>query len=286
MNYKKKILYSICTSPFLCKIFSHCLKFFNLDLTISAHRWQKRRKIEKTHEIGLREKRLNAEPIKLDFEKINFPNEDDLFREEWEFRPIELEGYFDNKMIFITKTKEAEPGYQVISPFVCYKDNEGRNCAILIDRGWIPYDWKENKDNMEKMQNENKKSRKIHGVLYRGDRKNKFSSGEEEDNKNLIQKENISGKWINEQPSELASYFKLANKELASKFIIKQVDFMKNENNNFVNSQYSRNMYPKLCNLNDLMFWTITPQKHQEYANFWFCASFFNVISNIFVWLL
>ena len=119
LSTKKKILYTVLTSPFAF-------------ITFKAYKWQTRRKVEKNIEIENRENRLKETPLLIKKENLN------LINDEWEFRPIMLQGSFEENLIHINKTKEAEPGYHIISPFKLDKDSNRSN-ALIVDRGWVPY---------------------------------------------------------------------------------------------------------------------------------------------------
>jgi cytochrome oxidase assembly protein ShyY1 len=34
----------------------------------------------------------------------------------------------------------GESGFQIITPFYCYRNSKGELQALLVDRGWIPFD--------------------------------------------------------------------------------------------------------------------------------------------------
>src|SRR4051794_14532047 len=103
MNFRKKIFYSVFTTPFAI-------------LTFNAYNWQTRRKSEKIQEMTDRENSLAHDPILM--------NEDFLskfvMKKEWEFKPVELIGFFDDKKLLINKTKDGETGFHIVSPFYCY----------------------------------------------------------------------------------------------------------------------------------------------------------------------
>lgn len=254
MNYtfKRKIIYTLFTAPFAV-------------LTFKAHNWQKRRKIEKINEIKIREERLAETPLKIDKDVLI----NDFEKEKVQYKPIELYGYFDYKnSILINKTKDSDPGFHVVTPFYCYKDNNYKYQALLVDRGWIPYDFILNN-------NEKQKFEKITGIIYKGDKTNKYSQVNDKKDTELNNELSQSTKKIFYMiPSEISNIIKLDNQDIASKFIIKQVDLREN----------SKQLYPRCLTKNDLMTWTITPEKHQDYANFWITATTLNIISNLIVW--
>ena len=56
---------------------------------------------------------------------------------------VTVKGYFDiEKEIQVEKNKNGEKGVDVVTPFYTHLDKEGNPCAILINRGWIPWDLK------------------------------------------------------------------------------------------------------------------------------------------------
>ena len=58
-------------------------------------------------------------------------------------------------------------------------------------------------------------------------------------------------------------------------FIIREVNFSNKDN-----------IYPKKLKMSDLMTWTIMPQTHQNYSNFWLFVTIINILSNIYIWIL
>jgi cytochrome oxidase assembly protein ShyY1 len=249
LSFRKKVLYTILTSPFAY-------------VTYKANKWQIRRKQEKIIEIETREHRLEETPRILDRETIN----EFKMSEEWDFRPVQLIGHFDaDKRLLINKTKDSEPGYHLVSPFYCYKDEQGNEKALLVDRGWIPSDYR-----LDRLQLDYNRESNITGIIYKGDTFNKYSKITDDSC------EAMRNKLFYMNPRELALNLKLDN-PIASQFIIKVVDFG-NQKKSF------KKQFPLLIKKDDLMVWTISPEKHQSYANFWISVTVFNVVSNIFVW--
>ncbi len=62
----------------------------------------------------------------------------------------------------------GERGIQIITPFYTHLDSNEKECAILVNRGWVPFDLKDQR--MHSLT-----QHKVQGVLYRGDAKNKYS---------------------------------------------------------------------------------------------------------------
>ena len=65
------------------------------------------------------------------------------------------------------------------------------------------------------------------------------------------------------------------NKDVASSAIFKAIEF---DNDN-------KSILPRVSNLSELSRFTISPEKHSQYAKLWYLITFTNVFSNMFVWL-
>ena len=64
----------------------------------------------------------------------------------------------------------GEKGYAVCTPFYTHLDANGKEQAIIVNRGWIPADFKAMKNHYNASA-----AGSITGVLYRGDAKTKYS---------------------------------------------------------------------------------------------------------------
>ena len=96
----------------------------------------------------------------------------DQFESEWSFKPVTLKGIFDHQKEFqIEKQYRGERGVQIITPFYTHLDAQGKENAILVNRGWVPYDLKD-----LRMHTAGHVAGKISGVLYRGDAQHKYST--------------------------------------------------------------------------------------------------------------
>ena len=249
------------------------MKINFLDLTVNAYNWQSRRKLEKIAELDIRHKRIKENLyeinplIQIKTAKELFPwidLDDNEFRQQWEFKGLDLKGYFDyTNRILISVTRYNEPGFNVIFPFYCYKEDGKGPFPVLVDRGWFPDYWNDKFDKAAKANSHIEEN--IIGVLYKGDKKNQFS--QENDLKN--------NKFFTQRPEEIAKILNLDNYEICSKFIVKE---RKTED--------YKKIYPQKVNINELMFTQISPQKHQEYAYFWFFVSSLNLATNVYVWLI
>lgn len=255
--YRKKLTYSLLTIP---------LAF----VSFNVYDWQLRRFLEKKRETQMRIERVSEKPKNIQtfyngHSEKSFPwiglNVKEL-NTEYAYRPIELNGQFDHsKQILVDKIKEGEEGFDVITPFYCYRDEHGEVQPVLVNRGWIPYDAKENflylVDTVGQIS--------IKGLVYKGEESNKYSK------ENDIKAEH----WNTLKPEEIATVMYLPNRKLASQFVIKQIEF----------NPVNKSSLPVVLNITDLARFPISEESNANYARFWKVAAFLNIFSNLFVWV-
>jgi len=70
----------------------------------------------------------------------------------------------------VTKDRNGEKGVDIITPFYTHLDGAGKEQAILVNRGWVPHDLKD-----QRLHFANSVMGTISGILYRGDAKTKYS---------------------------------------------------------------------------------------------------------------
>lgn len=70
----------------------------------------------------------------------------------------------------MTKERNGEKGVDVITPFYTHLDAQGKENAIIVNRGWVPWDLKD-----QRMHLASDQMGTISGVLYRGDNETKYS---------------------------------------------------------------------------------------------------------------
>ena len=59
-------------------------------------------------------------------------------------KPVQVRGIFDHtREIQVEKMRGGEKGVDVVTPFYTHLDAAGKEQAILVNRGWIPYDLKD-----------------------------------------------------------------------------------------------------------------------------------------------
>lgn len=253
--YKKKITYSLFTIPIAVTSFG-------------VYEWQKRRYLEKNAETDLRKTRINAQPedISKYYNQQSFPWLDLNLREfnkEYAYKPFELIGVFDHsREIRVNKLKDGDEGYQIITPFYCYTDESGEPQALLVDRGWVPKDFLETFRHRSGAQG----SLTIRGLIYKTEGVNKYTEKE-----NQINLE----KFYTINPVEISTFLLLPNKNITSKFLVKQIELNPNVKTSF----------PKILNIEDLTNFKISKETNRSYLNLWVGLTFVNIFSNMFVWL-
>ena len=70
----------------------------------------------------------------------------------------------------------------------------------------------------------------------------------------------------------------LANKSLARKVYLKSVNLT-------LDGKIEQARLPRPALPSDLVYWYVTPAKHQAYATFWFYLSGLNAAATVFIWL-
>jgi cytochrome oxidase assembly protein ShyY1 len=184
------------------------------------------------------------------------------FDEEYAYRPFELKGYFDHTKEILVKTqRDGEDGFQVITPFYCYTDSEGKNQPLLIDRGWITPEWARKKLHY----NGAIGPQTINGIFFKGNSSNKYSRNNE----------TMDNKWHVVKPDQIATYLLLENRDISSKYVVKQI----------VMNPIEKNAYPLTMNIDDVSNWPIAAQTNLDYSSLWLVATFANLFGNVFFWL-
>lgn len=96
--------------------------------------------------------------------------------------------------------QNGEKGVDVVTPFYTHLDASGKEQAILVNRGWIPYDLKD-----QRMHLNSQSMGAIKGVLYQGDARTKYSKPNSPTLNN----------YTDVQPKELALIMQTPNREEA-----------------------------------------------------------------------
>jgi cytochrome oxidase assembly protein ShyY1 len=89
----------------------------------------------------------------------------DQFEDEFSFKKIKVRGIFDhNREIQVEKMRNGEKGINIITPFYTHLNEKGEEQGILINRGWVPKDFRD-----QKMHHGVNNNTEIVGLLYRGE---------------------------------------------------------------------------------------------------------------------
>jgi len=253
--YKKKLTYSFFTVPLAV-------------ISYNVYDWQRRRMLEKNMQIQTRTQNVVEDSVDIQnlySSSTKFPwiglNVKQI-NERWAFKPIELNGQFDHsQQILIERNRQGEEGYDVVTPFYCYLDENNNVQPVLVNRGWIPYDNKTSNLHLENSVG----PITIKGCVYKGDTLHKYSK------ENDINSE----KWVSQKPYEIANYLYLPNREISSQFIIKQIEF----------NPINRTSTPIVYNVSELGHFPISPETNMNYANLWKSITFLNIFSNLLIWV-
>ena len=97
------------------------------------------------------------------------------FEDEYSFKKVKVRGIFDHtKEIQVEKMRNGEKGVEIITPFYTHLNDKGEECGVLVNRGWVPEDFKDLKYHYT-----GTTSGEVVGFLYRGDAPNKYSKKNE-----------------------------------------------------------------------------------------------------------
>ena len=185
----------------------------------------------------------------------------DDFENEFSFKKVKVRGIFDHsKEIQVEKLRNGEKGVEIITPFYTHLNEKGEECGILVNRGWVPEDFKDLKYHYT-----NSTSGEVTGILYRGDRQYKYSVA----NEPTIQR------YHTVNPYDFSLISQLKNQDEASKFMLMQID----------NDESARQILPTAPTAGEFKNWKITPQRHFAYAELWKYVTFAGIFANTAFWL-
>lgn len=183
----------------------------------------------------------------------------DKFEQEWSMKPVALKGYLDHeKEIKVLKWQNGEKGVEVITPFYTHLDKNEQPCAILVNRGWMPWDL------MDYKSDRNNSVSRVQGILYRGDAKTKYTKPNQP----------ALSSYTTVLPEELAVISQLPNPE-ARTFMLKAVDF----------DMEIRTPMPDVVSAGELSKFAISPERHAAYESLWNGVTYVGVVANTAFWL-
>jgi cytochrome oxidase assembly protein ShyY1 len=176
-------------------------------------------------------------------------------------KPVEIKGIFDhNREMQVEKERNGEKGVDIVTPFYTHLDSQGKEQAIIVNRGWVPWDLRNQRlhygaDTMGT----------ISGVLYRGDVETKYSKS----NNPTI------GQYLNVRPYDSSLIMQMPNQEEASQMMLHMIDFREDR----------RQVLPTVPSVNELSSFVISPSRHASYEMMWRMMAFSGVAANTALWL-
>jgi cytochrome oxidase assembly protein ShyY1 len=174
-------------------------------------------------------------------------------------KPVTLKGFLDHdKEVKVVKYQSGEKGVEVITPFYTHLDKDEKPCAILVNRGWMPWDL------MDYKSDRNNSVTKVQGILYRGDNKTKYSKPNQP----------AMTAFTTVYPEEISALSQLPNKESRT-FMLKAVDF----------DMEIRTPMPDVVSAEELSKFGISPERHAAYESLWNGVTYFGVLANTAFWL-
>ncbi len=108
----------------------HLLALVLAVLFINFGFWQLGRHADRQASNALLEARLAAEPL-------TYQARVESAEDDWAYRRATVRGRYapEHEVLLRSRARDGQPGYHVLTPLLF---EEGR--ALLIDRGWVPYD--------------------------------------------------------------------------------------------------------------------------------------------------
>lgn len=185
----------------------------------------------------------------------------DDFENDFSFKKVKVRGIFDHtREIQVEKMKNGEKGVEIITPFYTHLNEKNEECGILVNRGWVPQDFKD-----LKMHYTGVVAGEITGLLYRGDAQTKYS----------LPNEPTIERYHTVNPYDFSLITQLKNQDEASKFMLLQLD----------TNPEARQILPTAPLAQDLTKWSIKPERHEAYASMWKYLTFSGVFANTALWL-
>lgn len=185
----------------------------------------------------------------------------DNFENDFSFKKVKVRGIFDHtREIQVEKIRNGEKGVDIVTPFYTHLNEKGEECGILVNRGWVPLDFKD-----MKMHYTGITSGEVVGVLYRGDAQTKYS----------IANEPTIERYHNVNPYDFSLITQMKNQDEAAKFMLLQIDTNPN----------ARQILPTAPTQTDLTKWRIQPERHEAYAALWKYLTFTGIFANTALWL-
>lgn len=253
--------------------------------SIAYFNW--RLKMEKEFRIGhglyrLSTKAQNITPWKSQW-MTWYRMPDQEFDAYHRFMPYYVIGQLDySKEVLIPKTKTIDgvthDGFDVINPLYCYDggtvnaetiksknhiiDVGSERAAIVVNRGWIPYELKDKRNRL--WEKNSRQLVKINGTFMKAKDIHDYKTPNNPSN----------NEWHNLAPEDLARYWELPNRSEIKQFYFQQVG-LGDVNENLIEGGAARNKWPAIMskeqlirenygwwtheNVNKFAYYTLTP---------------------------
>ena len=183
------------------------------------------------------------------------------FEQDWNMKPVEIKGIFDDsREMRVVKMKNGEKGFDIVTPFETHLDKSGKVQSILVNRGWIPHDLRD-----QRMHYNTDALGTIRGLLYRGDADTKYSK-----RNNPTIKE-----YYTARPQELTLIAQCNNRDEAGQMMLHMVDF----------DEERRQILPTIPTSNELTKWVVSADRHASYEAMWRIMAFSGVLANTALWI-
>jgi hypothetical protein len=242
---------------------------FTIPAAVVCHEsseWQKRRKEEKEIELNRRTERLNQDVIditpvdgKFAFGELS-PQE---IEEKFGFRRVKVKGILDLEMEYRIKGYyRGEEGYFICNPLYTHVDEKKQPCGIIVNRGWISFDWQQIKEHTMVSTDGY-----FEGIIHTGDKMTKYDS----DTPNNP----LDGIWTKAIPAHLSLVSHLRNREDSDKAMLMLVEF----------DDEKQTIMPSAPTVDELTNWKNTPARHGAYHLFWKYTTYANLFANTMFWL-
>jgi cytochrome oxidase assembly protein ShyY1 len=267
------VVIKICTQRRLLSVSSQCqpsvsesLPNLHIVLSHQAYEFQARRKEDKLEEGVRRTSLLGQQAIDItpqnkgQFVWSKAANLD-AFENDYSFKKVKVRGIFDHtREIQVEKMRNGEKGVEIITPFYTHLNEKNEECGILVNRGWVPLDFKD-----LKMHYTSPVSGEIQGLLYRGDAQTKYSKANEP---TIL-------RYHSTNPYDFSLITQMKNQEEASKFMLMLLDTDPN----------ARQILPTAPTTSELTAWRIQPERHEAYATLWKYITFGGIFANTAMWV-
>ena len=186
----------------------------------------------------------------------------DQFEEKWSMKPVSVRGIFDHsRELQVAKERKGEKGVDIVTPFYTHLDADGKEQAILVNRGWVPLDLKDQKLHLQQATTVGT----IKGVLYRGDNWTKYSKLNTPS----------AGQMHTVKPEELSLLAQVPNQEEAGQVMLHMIDF----------DEERRQVLPSVPTRSELGTFVNSPERHAAYEAVWRMLAFSGVVANTALWL-